>query len=666
MRHLLAAAALAWAAPATAKPKDAHSSFPPTLMIQTGHSLPVEAVALSRDGAYLATGGRDGEAILWDAKAGHKLRSVRADALGVSAIALSPDGKRLLAGGAGMAGLYDMESGRELRRFGRAGEFLLFVGLTPEGGALAVGPGEAHLWDIESGRRVWHYEPPVGRLSAAALSADGKTLALSAGNEIVVVDLKGQKMVGLPSESVWTALAFSRDGTRIASGNADSAAVWSLPARTKLHEFKAAAGRALVFMPDGKSLTSCGTGNTARVWTLDGEPLHSLIGHLDAVRALALSADGRSVATGSDDRWARVWESATGRAIRAFGGAALKARWAFISLDGSRLLTVDDQSARLWDAATGRPVRISTADFSDAARFDASADARWLAWQRETETVELRDLETGMPALNDAMPIRAQAIALDPDGRFLLASHDGRLRGWDLSEGKERGAGRDLGRPVRALWIGLGGRRVAALDGLGQIGLWDLDGFKPVASLRPEGVQRPTVAVSRDGLSLALGAALGRSRYLTIVRAMGDGAELKRWRSDQELPPLAFSAGGQSIWSAEPTGLWEWEIATGRKLRAVELPHEARPLWDRAIDPAGRTVLCERAGAVSVVSLATGKERGKLLFSEKGWIVLGADGRVDAAPEAARWTVGLRSRPLESLTAPSIVPGLLAQLLTER
>jgi WD40 repeat protein len=45
----------------------------PELVVQTGHSNAINAVAMSEDGKRILTGSTDGTAILWDAQTGQKL-----------------------------------------------------------------------------------------------------------------------------------------------------------------------------------------------------------------------------------------------------------------------------------------------------------------------------------------------------------------------------------------------------------------------------------------------------------------------------------------------------------------------------------------------------------------------------------------------------------------
>ena len=151
------------------------------LVVQTGHTLPVTAVVLSADGRLAATAGRDGWAILWDAR-GRKLRGVLGDRLGLTAVSLSADGSRLLTGGAGTAVLWDSASGKALRRFGEPGEFLLAAWLSPDARAVTtIAQSGASVWDAATGRRRVEY-PVASKMTAAALSRDGKALALAEGS----------------------------------------------------------------------------------------------------------------------------------------------------------------------------------------------------------------------------------------------------------------------------------------------------------------------------------------------------------------------------------------------------------------------------------------------------------------------------------------------------
>jgi WD40 repeat protein len=84
----------------------------PRLVVPLGHSQSINAVAFSRDGKYIVTGGRDPAVILWEASSGVEIRrfpftgavttstppaSLRLP-VEITSLAFSPDGRRILAG----------------------------------------------------------------------------------------------------------------------------------------------------------------------------------------------------------------------------------------------------------------------------------------------------------------------------------------------------------------------------------------------------------------------------------------------------------------------------------------------------------------------------------------------------------------------------------------
>lgn len=85
-------------------------------LIRIPHKAVVRAVAVSPDGAIVATGGNKKGIRLFDSKNGAAIGSFEGHVGGVSSLAFSPDGKSLLSGGfRGKALLWDVASGLERR-----------------------------------------------------------------------------------------------------------------------------------------------------------------------------------------------------------------------------------------------------------------------------------------------------------------------------------------------------------------------------------------------------------------------------------------------------------------------------------------------------------------------------------------------------------------------
>src|SRR5215831_11753373 len=88
----------------------------PELVVQTGHSGLVAAVAFSTDGKTLASGSGDNTIKLWDVTSGNELRTLKGHSDLITSEAFSADGKTLASGSWDRTiKLWDVTSGNELR-----------------------------------------------------------------------------------------------------------------------------------------------------------------------------------------------------------------------------------------------------------------------------------------------------------------------------------------------------------------------------------------------------------------------------------------------------------------------------------------------------------------------------------------------------------------------
>ncbi len=633
---------------------------------QTGHSLSVDAAALSADGRLALTGGRDGSAILWEARTGAVLRSWRADPLGLTTAALSADGRQALTGGAGTAALWDAQTGRLRLRFGRPGEFLALAAFWPDARhALIAGPdGSARVYDTATGRPVRAYATALGRIVAAAASADGRRLAVSDGTaSVLVVDAKTGAVSLLDAGGPVARLAFSPDGRRVAASSAEEVRVWDAADGKLAASFAAQAGRGLAFSMDGASLLTCGGSAAAREWALDGTPRLSFIGHLDLVRALALSRDGRTLITGADDHSARVWDAASGRELARLSGLPSPALQALVSADGRRLVVIDAQDARTWDLKDGAALRVTTGDFTGSSSFSLSDDGRLLASVRADKLADLKNLETGQDfGTFQWSLLRADLVALDPAGRYLATAHEANVQLWDTATLRERpGAPRPRAH-VNGLWTALGGRRLLYLDVYGALRLWDVESGRERAEWLPRAAAPPDAVVSPGG-GWAATAEPADGRAVVSIRSLGDGRLAAGWEDEAGTLPYALARDGKTLLASAGGAVSVWDAAAGARRRSWKAPAGVELSWPGGVEPGLRWLAASANGAVVFLAAEDGRELARLTIGEKGWIVRAPDGRYDASPGALRWTSGLRSDPLEAHPDPRRAPGLLATVL---
>jgi RNA polymerase sigma factor (sigma-70 family) len=170
---------------------------------------------------------------VWDASSKKELFKYEL----VSQSALSRDGKILVSAEDKTIVCWDVSSGRIMRSLS-VDHHIGRVAFSPDGKLLTVGAYEpvACLWNVRTGRIVTKipFEQPHYQLSPCrpAFSPDGKMLALAAtGHALGLYEVAtGTQRLRLPGHD-WdvTAAAFSADGKSLVTGSADSTViVWDL------------------------------------------------------------------------------------------------------------------------------------------------------------------------------------------------------------------------------------------------------------------------------------------------------------------------------------------------------------------------------------------------------------------------------------------------------
>jgi WD40 repeat protein len=157
-------------------------------------------VAFGADGKYIAGAGQDGRVKIWDTATGkviHSLKESDARSTEGCPVAFGGDGKRLAAGSRGAIIVWDVETGKKLLAtdaahangvvgvfFSPDGKQLVSAGNRPHAvvageNVAPVDDGEVKVWDAENGKELSAFPTFVGGVRAAALSKDGKQIAVS-------------------------------------------------------------------------------------------------------------------------------------------------------------------------------------------------------------------------------------------------------------------------------------------------------------------------------------------------------------------------------------------------------------------------------------------------------------------------------------------------------
>jgi WD40 repeat protein len=445
-------------------------------------------VGFSRDGRWLAASNADGGVRLWRWPDPASTPLILAHGTeGVLALAFSPDSKWLATGSADksvrMWNLLneDPASNPKLLRSGRGWDIKLVF--SPDSQWLAAGGSGGGrdplmLWKVAAPDRAFVLNG-VSWTGVLAFSPDGRWL-VTPGDRF---DSRGQYGTRL----VW-------DLTK----SDPSADPVTLPGHNRLSD--------LAFSPDGTWLATGSEDFTTQLWNVSDSfaPPIVLQGHEGAISRVAFSHDGRRVATASKDQTVRLWTASSPTA------EPLEMR---ISDGSTRRLSLWDLSGAELPSA---PRTLNNERVSLQAATTFSPDGNWIA---VTPYIEGNDVVHVFSKLSNAHYIihdRGGILAapvFSPDGHWLITAgnRDPTIKLWDLLASDPTSAPRLLRghtTPIRSLAISADGRRlISGARGTNDTAIvWDLTAPDPSinrVTLTAGDVR--AVAISADGRYVVTG-----------------------------------------------------------------------------------------------------------------------------------------------------------------
>ena len=302
----------------------------------TGHTDGVLSLAFSRDSKILASGSADRTILLWDVTnpaLPQQIDRLTHHTHWVLSLAFSQKARNLLASSSHDETIVlrevviQQQLGTSLADIDGEAKSAAY---NPDGALLIV--DASGVQDITNGQPAGGYIPLA--TSIAALSLDGKTLAASGTDGAIGLwDVATSQSLPIAFEagsSNVSALAFSPEGERLASGGCAEADADGNCIQGEIHLFDAASGQllqpfsghtgsvaSLAFSRQGNRLASGSEDNTIIVWDLANSQKVGLplTGHTDRVTSLGFSSDGRSLASGGADGKLILWDVATGQPI---------------------------------------------------------------------------------------------------------------------------------------------------------------------------------------------------------------------------------------------------------------------------------------------------------------------------------------------------------------
>ena len=513
-----------------------------------GHKSIVTSVIFSSDGKTLVSASYDATVRLWDVETG-KLKTV-SDKMpsSIVGIVFSP-GDDIIAGWGGMQKIYllDVETGKQ-KDIIKTKQHVATVVFSPDGDKVVIGGGSnIQFLDMATGIHTGKLTGHLSNVTHLTFSPDGNMLASASldrtlklwnfNEEYHWYNNRFNAQTTLRKEQTkWHHVIFSPNGNTVAGVGWDGTV---LCFDVATGEFKTTLSghtssvESIAFSNDG-SIIASGNGNQVLIWDIDTQQQKSLF-DTDGLRvkSIVFSPDGNTFATGNENNTVLVWDMLTGqhktkiRIPRLDLSFTTDISAVTYSPDGNLIATsggVDDDSVYLWDAETGelKATLEGHKDEKGWSRVNSiafSPDGKTLAsgHSRHDTIIHLWNVSTKqLKATLKGHMWNVFCVTFSPDGKTLASSGGGTggdgektVRLWGNETGKQQDSLIGHTKPILSIAFSPKGNTIATGSMDKTVRIWDSATKQQIGLFEGHKASVMSVAYSPDGKTIASGSSDG-------------------------------------------------------------------------------------------------------------------------------------------------------------
>ncbi len=471
------------------------------------------------------------------------------------AFVFTPDSQQIIASETdGRIMRWNFVAGSKAEYFNAHQDGITAMAISTNGRTLATGAGYAEtvikLWEVPSFHLLGVLTNHQGWISDLKFSPDGHTLASSSADQTIRLwDPATRAEKGVlrgHRQHVWR-LCFSADGRKLFSGARDGT-VYRWPAQARAAKTGFAATQtdlsASALSPDATQFAGLRQGGVYLGNTRSGQLARPIAALGTNNRSLLFSRDGQHLFAGTRAGEIQVWSPSREKIVQTLRGPVEAVQQLRQDVLGRSVLAVQRTYSliregpcqlQVWSTATWQPQAPWPHPIMPFA-CALSPDGRRLATGHYRGIVLVWDLTAGLWTNRLGFTGRISDLAFSPDGRFLAAStEEGSVKIWDGPTLRELTVLHAHSRSLHALAFSTDSRRLAtASEGDEAIRLWDVATWQPLITLERKGATISQLAFTPDGNEIA--AVNGQAEAEILLWRVSSLAEIEAKETQEKTP----------------------------------------------------------------------------------------------------------------------------------